>query len=303
VKLLLGTRGSPLAKAQSGLIADWIRRQGHDVEVNEFKTTGDWISELQQPIEGKGIFTKELDEALLDRRIDVAVHSLKDLPSEIAPGLRLAAVPLREDSRDVLISQSGLSLRSLPRGGRIGTGSPRRAGQLCAARPDIVCAEARGNVDTRIRKLREGQWDAIVLARAGLVRLGRADEATEVLEFSDMIPAVGQGALAILTREDDTAEVFRSLDDPDSRAAILCERRVLRDLQGGCRAPIAAHAWKENGTMRVLAAVFSTDGRIFLREERRGADPDSLGKDVSDALLARGAAAIVAAARETGGGE
>lgn len=299
MKLLLGTRGSPLAKAQSGLIADWIRRQGHDVEVNEFKTTGDWISELQQPIEGKGIFTKELDEALLDRRIDVAVHSLKDLPSEIAPGLRLAAVPVREDPRDVLISKNGLPLRALPRGGRIGTGSPRRAGQLCAARPDIVCAEARGNVDTRIRKLREGQWDAIVLARAGLVRLGRADEATEVLEFSDMIPAVGQGALAILTRDDDTAGVFRSLDDPDSRAAILCERRVLCDLQGGCRAPIAAHAWKESGTMHVLAAVFSADGRDFLKEERTGSDPETLGKEIADALLARGAAAIVAAARET----
>ena len=299
MKLVLGTRGSALATAQSGLIADWIRRQGHDVEVREFKTTGDWISELQQPIEGKGIFTKELDEALLDRRIDVAVHSLKDLPSELAPGLRLAAVPVREDPRDVLISKNASTLRDLPRGGRIGTGSPRRAGQICAARPDVVCAEARGNVDTRIRKLREGQWDAIVLARAGLVRLGRVAEATEVLEFSDMIPAVGQGALAIMTRDDETAGVFRSLDDADSRAAILCERRVLRDLQGGCRAPIAAHAWKENGTMRVLAAVFSADGKTFLREERRGTDPESLGKDVSDALLARGAAAIVAAARES----
>lgn len=298
MKLLLGTRGSALARAQSALIAGWIRRQGHDVEVHEFKTTGDWISELQQPIEGKGIFTKELDEALLDRRIDVAVHSLKDLPSEIAPGLRLAAVPVREDPRDVLISNNGLSLSALPSGSRIGTGSPRRAGQLRAARPDIACAEARGNVDTRIRKLREGQWDAIVLARAGLVRLGRLGEATETLEFADMIPAVGQGALAILTRDDDTASVFRSLDDPDSRAAILCERRVLRDLQGGCRAPIAAHAWIESGTLRMLAAVFSADGKDFLREERAGSDAEGLGKEVADALLARGAAAIVAAARE-----
>jgi hydroxymethylbilane synthase len=147
VKLSLGTRGSALAKAQSGLIADWIRGQGHDVEVTEFKTTGDWISELQQPIEGKGIFTKELDEALLDRRIDVAVHSLKDLSSEIAPGLRLAAVPVREDPRDVLISKNGVPLRALPRGARIGTGSPRRAGQLCAetsTRASGGCAKASG---------------------------------------------------------------------------------------------------------------------------------------------------------------
>ena len=299
MKLVLGTRGSALAKAQSELIAGWIRGQDHDVEVREFKTTGDWISELQQPIEGKGIFTKELDEALLDGRIDVAVHSLKDLPSELAPGLRLAAVPRREDPRDVLISRDGVSLRKLLRGARIGTGSPRRVGQIRIARPDISCADARGNVDTRIRKLREGQWDAIVLARAGLVRLGRLNEATETLEFSDMIPAVGQGALAILTRDDSTADAFANLDDAASRAAVLCERRVLQNLQGGCRAPIAAHAWKENGMLRVIAAVFSADGKEFLKEERSGPDPEALGKSIADALLARGAARIVAAARES----
>ena len=298
MKLVLGTRGSALALAQSGMMADWMRGQGNEVEVRQYKTTGDWISEMQQPIEGKGIFTKELDEALLDRRIDVAVHSLKDLPSELAPGLRLAAVPKRENPRDILISKDGATLRTLPRNGRIGTGSPRRAGQLRAARPDVECAAARGNVDTRIRKLREGQWDAIVLARAGLVRLGRLSEATEVLEFSDMIPAVGQGALAIMTRDDATADAFRGLDDADTRAAILCERRILRDLQGGCRAPIAAHAFRDNGALRVIAAVFSADGTQFLREERTGSDPETLGQGIADALLSRGAAAIVAAARE-----
>ncbi|MGH9440902.1 MAG: hydroxymethylbilane synthase [Thermoanaerobaculia bacterium] len=297
MKIVLGTRGSALATAQSGLIADWIRGRSHDVEVREFKTTGDRVSELNQPIEGKGIFTKELDEALLDGRIDVAVHSLKDLPSDLAPGLRLTAVPPREDPRDVLVSRGGLSLRRLPAGARVGTGSPRRAGQLLAVRPDIQCIEARGNVDTRIRRLREGKWDAIALARAGLVRLGRLSEATETLEFSDMIPAVGQGALAVVTRDDRTASVFAPLDDADSRAAILCERRILRDLQGGCRAPIAAHAFREGGELRVLAAVFSVDGSDFLREERRGSDPEALGRETADALLAHGAAAIVAAAR------
>ncbi len=298
MKLVMGTRGSALARAQSLLVAEWARRRGHEVEIREFKTTGDWISELSQPIEGKGIFTKELDEALLDRRIDVAVHSLKDLPSELAPGLLLASIPKREDPRDVLISRDRLPLRKLPAGARIGTGSPRRAGQIRIARPDVVCAEARGNVDTRIRKLREGEWDAIALARAGLARLGRLDEATETLEFTDMIPAVGQGALAIMMRDDPKAELFHDLDDPDTRSAILCERRILRDLQGGCRAPIAAHAWRENGSLRVIAAVFSIDGMDFLREERDGSDPEALGKEIAGALLSRGAAAIVAAARE-----
>jgi hydroxymethylbilane synthase len=298
MRLALGTRGSALARAQSEIIAGWLRAGGHDVNVEIYKTTGDWISELHRPIEGKGIFTKELDEALLGKKIDVAVHSLKDLPGELSPGLKLAAVPSREDPRDVMISRDGSGLRKLPSGARIGTGSPRRAGQLRARRPDVSCLEARGNVDTRIRKLREGAWDAIVLARAGLVRLGRLSEATEVLEFSDMIPAVGQGALAIMTRDDSTAEIFTTLEDAASRSAILCERRVLQDLQGGCRAPIAAHARKENGSLRAIAAVFSIDGKQFLREEKIGSNPETLGQEIADALLSRGAARIVAAARE-----
>ena len=297
MKLVMGTRGSALAMAQSRLIAEWVRGRENDVEILQIKTTGDRLSELRQPIEGKGIFTKELDEALLDGRIDVAVHSLKDIPSDLTPGLRIAAVPTREDPRDVLIAAAGKKLRELPAGARIGTGSPRRAGQIRAARPDIECAEARGNVDTRIRKLREGHWDAIVLAQAGLVRLGRLDEATETLEFEDMIPAVGQGALAIMTRDDATAELFRDLDDAAARAAILCERRILQALQGGCRAPIAAHAFAEGGGLRVVAAVFSTDGKEFLREERTGTDPELLGQEAAGALLSRGAAKIVAAAR------
>ncbi len=299
MKLRLGTRGSALAKTQSGLVADALRARGVEIEMIEIKTTGDRLSELHQPIEGKGIFTKELDDALLDGRIDLAVHSMKDLPSELPPGLTIAAVPEREDPRDVLITRSGLPLSALPRGARIGTGSPRRAGQIRALRPDVECVEARGNVDTRIRKLREGAWDAILLARAGLRRLGRDGEATQVLEISEMIPAVAQGALAIVTRADAHDAAIRALEHAPTRKAVLCERRILRDLEGGCRAPVAAHASIRGGVLAVAAAVMSLDGATVIRVDREGPAEaaEGLGAEIAGALLARGAAAIVAGAR------
>ena len=299
MKLRLGTRGSALAKTQSGIVADWLRARGAEVELVLIKTTGDRLSELQQPIEGKGIFTKELDEALFDRRIDLAVHSMKDLPSELPHGIEVAAVPEREDARDVLVTRNGGPLATLRSGAIVGTGSPRRAGQLRALRPDLVCVDARGNVDTRIRKLREGAWDAIVLARAGLRRLGRDAEATQVLEVAQMIPAVAQGALAITVREGDPLPPVRALEHPATRAAVLCERRILRALEGGCRAPVAAHAWTDRESLQVAAAVMSLDGATVIRVDREGAasDPEGLGAQAADTLLARGAAAIVAAAR------
>jgi len=280
-------------------MADWLRSRGAAVDMIEIKTTGDRLSELHQPIEGKGVFTKELDEALLGNAIDLAVHSMKDLPSELPPGLTIAAVPPREDPRDVLITRSGGRLADLPRGARVGTGSPRRAGQIRALRSDLVCVEARGNVDTRIRKLREGAWEAIVLARAGLRRLGRDTEATQVFEPSEMIPAVGQGALAIVTRADAGIELLRTLDDAHTRAAVECERAILARLQGGCRAPVAAHATVRGGTLSVAAAVMSLDGATLIRTERTGrtADAVALGDDAAGELLERGAAEIVAAAR------
>ena len=299
MKLRLGTRGSALAKTQSGIVAGWLRARGAEVEMVEIRTTGDRLSELHQPIEGKGIFTKELDEALFDGRIDLAVHSMKDLPSELPDGLEIAAVPEREDPRDVLITRDGAPLAGLRRGAVVGTGSPRRAGQLKALRPDLSCVEARGNVDTRIRRLREGAWDAILLARAGLRRLGRESEATQVLEVSEMIPAVAQGALAIVTREDDAAEPVRALDHAPTRSAVVCERRILRELEGGCRAPVAAHAAIAAGVMSVAAAVMSLDGTTVIRVDREGpaSEPERLGAAVAAALIERGAAAIVAAAR------
>jgi len=299
MKLRLGTRGSALAKTQSELVADWLRARGSDVETILIRTTGDRLSELEQPIEGKGIFTKELDEALLDGRIDLAVHSMKDLPSEIPAGLEIAAVPEREDPRDVLVARGGLSLSALPSGALVGTGSPRRAGQIRALRPDLACAEARGNVDTRLRKLHEGAWDAIVLARAGLRRLGRDAEATQVLEVDEMIPAVAQGALALTTRRGEPLEPIRALDHAATRTAVRCERRILRDLEGGCRAPVAAYAAIDGGTLRIAAAVMSLDGTTVIRVDRDGPadEPEAVGAEVARGLLARGAAALVAAAR------
>ena len=299
MKLRLGTRGSALAKTQSGIVADWLRARGAEIEMVLIRTTGDRLSELQQPIEGKGIFTKELDEALFDRRIDLAVHSMKDLPSELPAGIEIAAVPVREDARDVLVTRGGGPLSALRAGAVVGTGSPRRAGQIRALRADLVCAEARGNVDTRLRKLREGAWDAIVLARAGLRRLGREAEATQVLDVSEMIPAVAQGALAITTRDGEPLPPVRALEHPPARTAVLCERRILRELEGGCRAPVAAHAWIDGAALRVAAAVVSLDGAAVIRVDLDGpaSDPDALGGKAAEALLARGAAAIVAAAR------
>jgi hydroxymethylbilane synthase len=299
MKLVLGTRGSALARAQSETIAVLLRGLGHEVATEVIQTTGDRLSELEQPIEGKGIFTRELDQALRDGRIDFAVHSLKDLPSEIPKGLALAAVPPREDPRDAVISRAAVPLAELPPGSIVGTGSARRIGQIRRLYPDLHCVEARGNVDTRIRKLSEGRWDAVVLALAGLRRLGRDAEATEVLAADGFLPAVGQGALAIVTRRDETAAALGAVDDAATRAAVRCERRILRDLEGGCRAPIAAYAALRGGSLSVAAAVFSTDGRSYLREERSAdaSDPETLGAAVASALIARGAAEIVARAR------
>lgn len=297
----LGTRGSLLARTQSELVAGRLRERGAAVEIVEIRTTGDRLSEAGAPISGKGIFTKELDEAILDGRIDFAVHSMKDLPAELPPGVAVAAVPPREDPRDALISRDGRRLADLPRGARIGTGSPRRVGQIRSLRPDVACVEARGNVDTRIRKLREGTWDAIALAAAGLARLGRLGEATEVFEVSAIVPAVAQGALAIVARAGAPPPILRGLDDPSSRIAVACERRVLARLEGGCRAPVAAHAAVRGGEIVASAAVVSLDGATVLRADRTGpvAEADAIGEAIARALLDLGAGAIVAEARAT----
>ena len=299
MRLRLGARGSALSLAQATLVQNALGGE-ETIELVTVKTTGDRLSAEGKPIGWKGDFTRELDEALLNGRVDFAVHSLKDVPSVLPEGLVLAVVPRREDPRDVLVSHPRRRLEELPAGARVGTSSPRRKAQVRAARPDLEVLEARGNVDTRIRRMREGRFDAIVLARAGLARLGRLEEIVEVFDESVLLPAVTQGALGIVTRRDDaaTAAVVRPLDHAASHAEALAERAFLARLQAGCRAPVAGRARAEVGALSLDGAVFSPDGARILRGARQGtvADPEGVGRALADELLNRGAAELIAAA-------
>jgi hydroxymethylbilane synthase len=299
MRLRLGARGSALSLAQAGLVRDALGGEGA-VEIVVVKTTGDRKSAEGAPIGWKGDFTRELDEALLEGRIDFAVHSSKDVPSRLPDGLVLAAVPQREDARDVLLAEPRRPFAELPHGARVGTSSPRRRAQLLAARSDLAVAEARGNVDTRIRRLREGRFDAIVLARAGLARLGLLDEIAEVFDEAVLLPAVGQGALAIVTRRDGGAgaAAVGRLDHPPSHAELSAERGMLAALEAGCRAPVAGRARAEGDRLHLAGAVFSLDGSRVLRGSLGGsaADPEAVGRRLAEELLRRGAAALIAAA-------
>jgi hydroxymethylbilane synthase len=301
MKLKLGARGSALSLAQAKLVTEALAGLA-EVELVKIRTTGDRLSAAGSPIEWKGDFTRELDEALLDGRIDFAVHSLKDVPTEVPDGLVLAAVPPRQDPRDVLVSKSRRRFEDLPRGARVGTASPRRRAQLLAARPDLEVLEARGNVDTRLSRLAEGRFEAIVLARAGLARLGRLDEVTEILETDLILPAIGQGALAVYARGRDREilTVLRALDHGPSHFEAEAERSLLATLEAGCKAPVAGLARVEDGSIAVTAGVFSPDGRKALREESSGGAGNAVrvGRAVGEKLLERGAAALIAEAGE-----
>ena len=299
MKLRLGARGSALSLAQASLVSGALAgRAGVEaVEIVEVRTTGDRKSAAGEPISWKGDFTRELDEALRSGAIDFAVHSLKDVPSTMAAGLVLAAVPERQDPRDALVSHPARGFAQLPAGARVGTSSPRRRAQLLAARPDLEVVEARGNVDTRIRRLREGKWDAIVLARAGLARLGRLEEIVELFPEELLLPAAGQGALAVTAREEDARvrEILAGIGHPPSHAEVVCERALLARLEAGCRAPVAARARVSAGSLGIDAAVFSADGARALRFRAEGADRDAdrIGRDLGERLLAAGAAALI----------
>ena len=301
MRLRLGARGSALSRVQARLIAAALAGRA-DVEIVEIRTTGDRRSASGSPIGWKGDFTKELDEQLLGGEIDAAVHSLKDVPSVLPEGLVLAAVPKREDPRDVLVSHPTRPFADLPEGARLGTSSPRRAAQLLAARPDLQVTPARGNVDTRLRRLREGKWDALVLARAGLARLGRLEEIVEIFSESVMLPAAGQGALGVVARADDTEKraLLAHLDDPASHDEVLAERSLLAGLAAGCRAPVAALARSADRSLTLEAAVLSSDGKRVLRGRRAGesADAVGLGRSLAEELLAHGAAELIQAAEE-----
>jgi hydroxymethylbilane synthase len=295
-KLRIGSRGSQLALWQANHVAAVLREQGHTVEIEVIKTTGDKITSVALAKVGtKGMFTKEIEEALHDHRVDLAVHSLKDVPTELEHEFELAAIMKREDPRDAFISVNFSSLEELPQGAKVGTSSLRRQCQLKAVRPDLEVFPLRGNVDTRIRKLESGEYDAIILAAAGVLRLGLDTHVRSRISADVMCPAVGQGALAIEVRRGDqqTKTLLAFLNDADTYAAIDCERALLGSLGGGCQVPIGAYAEKRGGRLFLRAMVGRPDGSEILREQADGTDGVKLGRETAQTLLWRGADKIL----------
>jgi hydroxymethylbilane synthase len=295
-RLRIGSRGSELALWQTRHISDLLRAQGHTVEIEIIKTTGDKITDVALAKVGtKGMFTKEIEEALAENRVDLAVHSLKDLPTELAADFEIAAVPPREDARDVFCSVKFASIDALPQGANIGTSSLRRQAQLKAIRPDLQIHPLRGNVDTRLRKLESGDYDAIILAAAGLKRLGKTQLVRQVIPVEVMTPAAGQGALAIEIRSGDSAtrSLLTFFDDAVARATTTCERALLNKLGGGCQVPIGAFAEIEGRRIRLNGLVADPDGSKVLRETCEGDNPARLGEEVGDILLRRGGDVIL----------
>jgi hydroxymethylbilane synthase len=297
--LVIASRGSQLALWQARWVAGRLTALGHQCRIEIIKTTGDKITDVPlAKVGGKGLFTKEIEEALLDGRAQLAVHSLKDLPTELPAGLVLAAVPEREDPSDAIV---GKRLDELPQGARVGTSSLRRAAQLRKLRPDLEIESVRGNLDTRLRKLDEGRYDAILLAAAGLKRLGWGGRIAEILPADRMCPAVGQGALAIETCASGAGfDAVRELDDTPTHAAVAAERGLLAALGGGCQVPIGAHATVSGSELRLLGVVASPDGSEVVRAEGRGAVQDAaeVGRRLGEELLAMGARKILEAVYE-----
>jgi len=304
-RIRLGTRRSALATAQSRQVAAALtERTGAAVELVPVTTHGDTAREALTQIGGTGVFVGALRAALAGGQVDIAVHSLKDLPTAPAPEVRLAAVPLREDARDVLVARDGLTLGELPAGARIGTGSPRRAAQLRALGLDLDVVDIRGNVDTRLQLVADGVVDAVLLARAGLVRLGRLDAVTEVIDPIQMLPAPGQGALAVECRSDDstTADLLEVLDDAATRLAVTAERTLLATLEAGCSAPVGAHGeaaepapGEYHPELYLRAVVCAVDGSAQIRLSATGPldEADRIGRDLAADLLAEGAADLM----------
>ncbi|MGA8987920.1 hydroxymethylbilane synthase [Aeromicrobium sp.] len=302
--LRLGTRASDLAMTQSGLIADRLRARGIQVELVAISTEGDRSQQPLVDFGGQGVFVAALREALVRGDVDFAVHSLKDLPTTPDPRLELAAIPVREDPRDALVARDGLTLGELPQGARVGTGSPRREAQLNALGLGVEVVPIRGNVGTRIGKVATGEYDAVLLAHAGLLRLGRADEATEIIDPLQMLPAPGQGALACECRSGDAATIhlLSELDDSDTRAAVTAERSLLATLEAGCSAPVGALAEVAEGDdgdeLWLRAVVGSTSGLSTIRLSANGlpSEAAAVGERLAVEMLAEGADALVAVA-------
>lgn len=293
----IGSRGSQLALWQANHIADLLRAQGHEIAIATITTTGDRLQGVPfARVGSKGMFTKEIEEALLADTIDLAVHSLKDLPTELDARFVIAAVTERVDPRDVFVSTKFASMDTLPAGARVGTSSLRRQSQLRARWPLLEYVDFRGNVDTRLRKLSEGQVEAAVLAAAGLDRLERTEWVRERFSEDVLCPAPGQGALAIECRagDDRTRMVLATLDHAESRFAVTAERVALAALGGGCQVPIGAYCRRERDQYRITGCVSSPDGATVLRAEERGTDAQALGETLADALLRQGALQLLA---------
>lgn len=290
-RLRIGSRGSQLALWQANHISALLRERGHEVEIEIIKTTGDKITDVALAKVGtKGMFTKEIEEALAAGKVDLAVHSLKDLPTDLPSGFEIAAITARQNPRDVFLSVQYDSLEALPHSGKVGTSSLRRQAQLKAVRPDLSVFPLRGNVDTRIRKLEEGQYDAIILAAAGLFRLGKTQLVKQVIPEEMMCPAAGQGALGIEIRQGDIPmrEFLAFLDNEAARTTTTCERALLNKLGGGCQVPIGAFAEKDESFLRLTAICARPDGTEVIREVQTGNDPVELGERTGETILRRG---------------
>jgi hydroxymethylbilane synthase len=300
MQLSFATRPSALARWQTARVIQLLQASHPGLECNEYiiTTTGDRVLDRPLPeIGGKGLFTSELEEALLSGKVHAAVHSLKDLPVEDTLRIVVAAIPEREAVHDVLVSADGRTLSSLPEGARVGTSSLRRTAQLLAHRPDLTILPLRGNVDTRVRKVISGEYDAIVLAQAGLTRLGLQGHISEVFPLEVMLPAPGQGALAVQCRADDTEtlELLAAIQDPLTAAAVGAERAFLSGLGGGCSLPVAAFAQKNDAQIILTGAVISVDGKEAIRLSAVDKEPQKLGERLADLVLERGAADLLKA--------
>jgi hydroxymethylbilane synthase len=319
--LRLGSRKSPMAISQSGDVARLItERTGRRVDIVGVTTFGDVSREQLTQIGGTGVFVSALRESLLRGEVDFAVHSLKDLPTGDAPGITLAATPARDDPRDALVARDGAKLADLPAGARIGTGSPRRAAQLTMLRSDVTCVPIRGNAGTRLAKVREGEFDAVVLAYAGLARIGRTGLISEIFEPDNMLPAPGQGALAVecLTADTELTELLARVDHAPTRAAVTAERCLLAALEAGCSAPVGAYAIQTGGNRLHLEGIVlgapeasfqpavldssASSGRMVIRErgEAETAEAARLGRELAERMLALGAAGLMRAEKTNG---
>jgi hydroxymethylbilane synthase len=294
-RIRIGTRGSALALWQANHVKERLAALGHDADLRVIVTTGDRVLDRRlEDVGGKGAFLKEIEEALLAREVDLAVHSLKDVPTGLPEGLELCAVLERADPRDALLS-NGARLKDLRKGALVGTTSLRRRAQLGALRPDLVVLDLRGNVETRIRRLREGRFDAILLAMAGLARLGHLPVAAEALDPLAFVPAPGQGAIALESRRGDEAvlSAVAPLDHTPTARAVTAERAFLEALGGGCNVPLGAHAWTAGDGLELVGFVAAADGSCLLRGDARGPEPAALGRALARDLLERGAAPLL----------